>query len=115
MKRQDAPLVIGYDIGTTGAKTCLFRLGARIELLGRAVREYALRITPEGGAEQAPEDWWQAMAGGTEEVLRECGVPASQVRAISFSAGMQSFVPVDAAGRALKNSPGCRPRWGPHF
>lgn len=98
----EAPLVIGYDLGTTGAKTCLFRLGDRVELLGHAVREYPLQITAEGGAEQDPEEWWRAVIEGTGQVLRECDVPAGGVRAIAFSAGMQSFVPVDADGRALR-------------
>ncbi len=97
-----APYVIGYDIGTTGAKTCLFRLGATTELLGRAVREYPLRITAGGGAEQEPDDWWRALAEGTAEVLTACGVPGSEVKALSFSAGMQSFVPVDRQGKALR-------------
>ncbi len=102
MTPMDAPLAIGYDVGTTGAKTCLFRLGERLELLGRAVREYPLHITPEGGSEQDPDDWWRALAEGTAAVLRDCGVSPAAVRAVSFSAGMQSFVPVDAAGRALR-------------
>lgn len=98
----DAPLVIGYDVGTTGAKTCLFRLGERIELLGSVLHGYPLHVTADGGAEQDPEDWWRALCLGTRGVLEQCGVPAAQVRAVSFSAGMQSFVPVDAAGRALR-------------
>lgn len=98
----EAPLVIGYDLGTTGAKACLFRLGNPLELLGRAVREYPLRILPNGGAEQDPADWWSAIAQGTAEVLRQTGAPSGRVRAIAFSAGMQSFVPVDAQGRPLR-------------
>jgi len=98
----DAPLVITYDIGTGGAKACLFRLGARIELLGHAVRDYALKITPDGGAEQDPNDWWRALTEATAEVLRVGGADPGQVRALSFSAGMQSFVPVDEQGRALR-------------
>lgn len=98
----DAPLVIGYDLGTTGAKTCLFRLGGRMELLGHAVREYPLRITRDGGAEQDPHDWWRALAEGTADALQKCRVPPARVRALSFSAAMQSFVPVDTAGRSLR-------------
>jgi len=104
MSRMDAPLVIGYDLGTTGAKTCLFRLDARMELLGCVLREYALHLTTDGGAEQDPADWWGAMIEGTAEVLRRCGTPGARVRALSFSAGMQSFVPVDAAGQALRRA-----------
>lgn len=97
-----APLVIGYDIGTTGAKTCLFRLGERIELLNRVLCEYPLQITRDGWAEQNPDDWWRAMAHGTAEVLRKERVVPDRIRALSFSAGMHSFVPVDKAGTVLR-------------
>ncbi len=98
----DAPFVIGYDVGTTGAKTCLFRLGHRMELVGRALREYPLRTVGGDGAEQDPDDWWRALVEGTVEVLKHSGVSAVRVRAVSFSAGMQSFVPVDGEGRVLR-------------
>ncbi len=102
MNPAEAPFVVGYDIGTTGAKTCLFRLGEGMELACRALREYPLHILDDGGAEQDPDDWWRAMAEGTAEVLQKSGVTPSQIKALSFSAGMQSFVSVDDAGRALR-------------
>lgn len=101
---KDDVLVIGYDIGTTGAKTCLFSLGHQIELMARSVHEYSLQVVNGNGIEQNPDDWWRAMALGTADVIRQCGIRPSQVRALSFSAQMQSFVPVDTSGRSLRPS-----------
>ena len=49
--------VLTADLETTGCKTCLYRLGERLELMGSALAEYPLIITPEGGAEQTVDDW----------------------------------------------------------
>ena len=52
--------VLAYDIGTTGVKTCLFSLAERITLLDSAQEGYGLYLLDGGGAEQDPEEWWQA-------------------------------------------------------
>ena len=53
--------VIAYDVGTTGVKTCLFSITDKIELLGAASEGYNLYVYPDGGAEQDPDEWWEAM------------------------------------------------------
>ena len=54
--------VIGYDVGTTGFKAGLYELTKDdIRLLAGSVERYALHILPNGGAEQDPDDWWNAM------------------------------------------------------
>jgi xylulokinase len=94
--------VIGFDVGTTGAKTCLFRVDGRIELVALAQRTYPLRTFRDGGAEQDPDDWWRALCEGAREVLATAGVPAMRVRAVSFSSQAQGLVLVDGAGTALR-------------
>lgn len=89
--------VISYDIGTTSTKTCLYRVGARLELLRRALHRYPLRVLPGGGVEQDPAEFWRAMALGTREVLAASGVSAPSVRALSFSSQMQGLILVDEA------------------
>ena len=42
---------LAFDIGTTGVKTCLFKIGKTIELLSAASEGYKLYIMPNGGAE----------------------------------------------------------------
>jgi xylulokinase len=97
-----ATYVVGFDVGTTGAKTCLFRVDGSIELVGKALRQYPLRMLPNGGAEQDPLDWWRALGEGTREVLARAGLPASAVSALSFSSQMQGLVLVDADGQPLR-------------
>ena len=43
---------IAYDIGTTGVKTCLFKMDKEIELVDGAYESYNLYILENGGAEQ---------------------------------------------------------------
>jgi len=49
---KDQNYMFSYDIGTTGNKTCLYRIGPKLELVDSCVAEYPLRILPNGGAEQ---------------------------------------------------------------
>ena len=59
-------VILAVDLGTSGAKVALITVRGRV--LGWEAQEVALYLTPDGGAEQAPEDWWQAFlrAGGRE-------------------------------------------------
>ncbi|WDP85741.1 MAG: carbohydrate kinase [Desulfobacter sp.] len=84
--------VVTYDIGTTGAKTCLFRLDKELTL--------------DGGSEQRVDDWWQAMCEGTCAVLSRAGSAGIQVEAISFCCQMQALILVDENGKAVRNPMG---------
>ena len=117
--------VVAYDVGTTGAKACLYRLdpgggggsagsggrgggragnGGRgsIELVASAVAEYPLRLLPNGGAEQDPEDWWNALRRATHLILERAGVGKDAVRALSFCCQMQGLVLVDENGAPVR-------------
>ena len=95
-------LVLGFDVGTTSAKTCLFRLGERIELVAQAQRLYPLHVCEGGGVEQDPDDWWRALCEGAREVVATAGCRPDEVRALSFSSQMQGLVLVDEAGRPVR-------------
>ena len=51
--------VIAYDVGTTGIKTCLFRISAEegVRFLSSEVADYSLRMLGGGAIEQDPEEW----------------------------------------------------------
>lgn len=66
--------VITYDVGTTGVKTCLFEIGEVVRLTAAAMRGYELYVLPDGGAEQEPAEWWEAMCASTREVLDASGM-----------------------------------------
>jgi xylulokinase len=97
------PLIaLAYDIGTTSAKTCLFAIDETVKLLGSASHPYPLHILVSGGAEQDPDDWWEAMRVSTREVLRCTGIAPESIHALSFCCQMQGLVLVDGEGRPLR-------------
>ncbi len=99
-----AAYCIAYDIGTTGVKTCLFRIDEDISLIADRQQGYKLFILENGGAEQEPEEWWQAMCATTRGIFEGTGIDPSQVAGISFCSQMQGLVLVDKEGRALRRA-----------
>ncbi len=96
--------VLAYDIGTTGVKTCLFALEERITLLSSAQEGYGLYLLENGGAEQDPEEWWQAMCRTTRALFAKTDVTPEQVAGISFCSQMQGLVLVDREGVPVRRA-----------
>lgn len=94
--------VIAYDIGTTGVKTCLFQLGAKITLIASAQQGYGLTVLANGGVEQNEEEWWASMCATTRALFTKTIVQPHEVDGISFCTQMQGLVLVDRAGRAVR-------------
>ena len=59
--------VIAYDIGTTGLKTCIFKIDKTIDLISSDNNPYNLYILDNGGAEQDADEWWRALCQSTKE------------------------------------------------
>lgn len=93
--------VISYDIGTTGVKSCLFEIGDTINLISAAMEGYKLYILPDGGAEQDPEEWWQALCSTTKTIFENCDIKPGQIEGISFCSQMQGLVLVDRDGKPV--------------
>lgn len=64
-------LILAYDVGTSGVKTCLYRAGSELNLVNSRLGTYDLTIFPNGGAEQDPDQWWDAIVETTRELTRE--------------------------------------------
>ena len=96
--------VIAYDVGTTGVKTCLFSITDKIELLGAASEGYNLYVYPDGGAEQDPDEWWEAMRTSTHTVMKKAKIKKSDISGISFCSQMQALVLVDKEGNAVRRA-----------
>ena len=96
--------ILAYDVGTTGIKTCLFRIDKDIQMLGYASASYGLYTFPGGGAEQHADEWWDAMAASTRELFaKDHGVNPSDISAISFCSQMQGLVLVDEEGIPVRH------------
>ncbi|ACT00545.1 xylulokinase [Paenibacillus sp. JDR-2] len=96
--------VLTYDIGTSGVKTCLYHLAPSVSLVASALHSYELTILENGGAEQDPADWWQALRTTTRQVLETSSIPASHISGISFCAQMQGLVLVDEQGEPVRKA-----------
>lgn len=85
-------LLLGVDVGTTGAKAMLFDEDGRI--LGSASEGYPLLTAGVGLSEQRPMDWWNAIV---HIVRKVCSTPelAQNVRGLSLSTQGGTIVPVD--------------------
>ncbi len=93
--------VISYDIGTTGVKTCVFEIDETIKLLGAGMQGYELYVMPDGGAEQDPDEWWQAMCATTATALSQSGINPDMIEGISFCSQAQGLVLVDKDGKPV--------------
>lgn len=94
--------VLAYDVGTTGVKTCLFRIEASISLVASSQQGYGLYVLENGGAEQDADEWWDAMCATTRKLFEKSPVGPENVAGLSFCSQMQGLVLVDRAGHAIR-------------
>ncbi|NLI69255.1 MAG: carbohydrate kinase [Firmicutes bacterium] len=99
---QEPIRVITYDVGTSGVKTSLLEIGNEIELLSSEYSTYELFILEDGGAEQDPEELWEAMCTTTRGILTGSGIDPRDIAGISFCSQMQGVVLVDQNGKPLR-------------
>ncbi len=100
---KDTVYILAHDVGTTGNKSCLYRIGDDIELVDSSLEEYPFYTTPDGGVEQKADEWWNAVCRATRTLLERSCVDPAKIRAMTFCAQMQGSVMVDEKGRALRN------------
>lgn len=93
-------LVIGLDIGTSGAKGVLCTQDGAI--LGHAREPITLARPRPGHAEHDPHHWWEALRTIVGRLL--AGEPGCMARlaGIGISGVCPVLVPVDRAGKALR-------------
>ncbi|MBN1666290.1 MAG: FGGY-family carbohydrate kinase [Anaerolineales bacterium] len=95
------PLILSIDLGTSGMKVALISIRGKV--LGWESEPVRLLITPDGGAEQSPDEWWQAFLAATTRLLKHNQDLVSQIRAICCSTQGEGTIPVDRDGHALGN------------
>ncbi|MBR6634888.1 MAG: carbohydrate kinase, partial [Clostridia bacterium] len=97
-------LIMAFDIGTTGVKTCLFEVDKTVNLIGAAMEGYSLHTKPDGSAEQIPSEWWSAICSTSKKVIEKTGVDPKEIAGISFCSQMQGLVIVDEKGEPIRNA-----------
>src|SRR5512141_1986712 len=94
--------ILAIDLGTSGPKVAL--LTTRGELIGDEFEETRLILLQDGGAEQSPTEWWEAIDKATKRLLMRGLVPNDQIVAIAFTGQWSGTVAVDYEGNALSNA-----------
>ena len=95
------PFILAVDLGTSALKTALISTSGRVA--GWEVQEIPLHILPDGGAEQDPEDWWNAFLATARRLVQKDLVPVESIVAACCSTQGECTIPVDADGKALMN------------
>ena len=94
--------ILSIDLGTSGCKVGLVSLAG--DVVAWAFRPVELIVVDSVGAEQRPQDWWDAFIDATREVLSVSDVPRSDIVAICASTQGESTVAVDRNGQSLMNA-----------
>lgn len=95
------PVILAVDLGTSGMKTALVSIDGRV--LGWETEPIRLHLTPDGGAEQSPDEWWGAFLAAAQRLLGRDLAPRMAVRAVCCSTQGESTIPVNQNGKALMN------------
>ena len=101
MDDQSAEVILSVDLGTSGMKVAL--ITAHGQVLGWESQPIGLCLTPDGGAEQSPEEWWQAFLAAAQRLIARNLAPREAITAICCSTQGEGTVPVDRDGNALMN------------
>jgi xylulokinase len=101
MTAPTAPVILAVDLGTSGMKVAL--ITAHGQVLGWSSHPIGLHLTPDGGAEQSPEEWWQAFLYTSKRLIARNLAARESIQAICCSTQGEGTVPVDRDGSALMN------------
>jgi len=91
-----AALLLGIDIGTTGAKAIVCDSDG--VMLAQASEEYPTLYAQPGWAEQDPDAWWRATCHVLRTIFDRAGIAPEAIAAIGVSCQAPTLVAVDAAG-----------------
>jgi xylulokinase len=91
--------VLAVDLGTSGCKTALIASDGTVAAW--AFAPVATQVLAGAGAEQRPEDWWQALLATARAVMAQSGIAPARVVAVCCSTQGEGTVAVDREGRAL--------------
>lgn len=89
---------IGIDLGTSAVKLIIVDESANI--INTVTKDYPLFFPHDGWSEQMPEDWWNAVCAGIDELTES--VDKSAVRGIGVGGQMHGLVMLDEDDNVLR-------------
>jgi xylulokinase len=94
--------VLAIDLGSGGPKVGIVDADGRI--VASAAEKTTTRFFPNGGAEQDPHEWWQAISLAARRVIREARLAPEAIFAVSCTCLWAVTVAVDENGEPLMNA-----------
>ena len=94
--------ILAIDLGTSGPKVALF--SSQGEMLGSEFEETKLILLPDGGAEQSPTEWWNAIDTAAKRLLARKLAPAEDIVAVASTGQWSGTVALDKDGNAIGNA-----------
>lgn len=94
--------ILAIDHGTSGIKASIISVQGRV--VDFEFQKTPIYFLPGGGAEQDPQDWWNALLLTSKELVRKGAAPAGDIEAVCISSTFSSTVAVDRQGNHLGNS-----------
>ncbi len=94
-------LVLTVDLGTSGPKVCVF--DAQAKLIDSAFCETQLILTPDGGVEQEPQDWLNAIFKAYDVIRQRGKFNPSEIDAFGITSQWSGTVAIDKEGKPLMN------------
>ena len=102
MASDDQKYILSIDLGTSGSKTAIVSIHG--EVVDFDFESVPLLLSPNGGAEQKPNDWWNAIMTTSKRLLGKGSVDPKDIVAIVASTQWAGTVPVDRDGNPLMNA-----------
>ncbi len=94
--------VLAVDLGSTGIKVAVVdEAGGVRSITGEVI---PLLFLADGGVEQDPRVWWEALGRCSRRAVAESGLAGSSVTLVAVTSQYTSTTAVDAAGRPLGNT-----------
>ena len=89
---------IGIDLGTSAVKMLL--MDANGNIIKSIAKEYPIYFPQNGWSEQDPQDWWNAVKAGIQEITASCD--KSNIKGISFGGQMHGLVMLDENDKIIR-------------
>jgi xylulokinase len=96
------PTILAFDLGTSALKAAV--ISSRATIVDSEIIPLEIKLTPDGGAEQDPADWWRAMIQATQTLWRRGSAKAADVIGISLSSQWSGTVAIGNNGETLRNT-----------
>jgi xylulokinase len=93
-------MLLGIDIGTTGARALLIAAGGAVR--GRGDVAYDFDVPRPGWAEQDPVLWWNAAGRAVTAALGNAGASSRDVAAVGLTGQMHSLTLLNRTGSVLR-------------